>query len=232
MTAMTWGSKPMTNTIKMGEWTSRNPSYFGCENQGTSVLTHRHMLRNKFLFTVFGWTPKKQRALNRPMTWWVTKKSFPIIIFIHIFPNLVTSPEFPRRSETARRQLMNILYVIHRYQVGGARLGTISCGSVWRRGKGTQNSIGFNLMIMFAIDTTFKSLSLYICICTLDNIGAISRICSHTHASYSCYNQLSGCETSVPRCLWIADDHPISCRISGTLRGLSWISSFEHLICT
>ena len=69
--AMTWGSKPMKNTIFWG-MNIQKSQLFWCENQGTRVLTHRHMVRNKFLFTFFCWTPKKQRALSRPMTWWVT----------------------------------------------------------------------------------------------------------------------------------------------------------------
>ena len=137
--AMTWGSKPMKHTI-FGGMNIQKSQLFWCENQGTRVLTHRHMLRNKFLFTFFWLDPQKTEG-TEPANDMVGDLRVFQSFFIHIFPNLMISPEFPRRSETSRRQLMNILYVIHRYQVGRVRPGTISCGSVWRRGTGTQNSI-------------------------------------------------------------------------------------------
>ena len=40
---LTWGLINTYGNLLVGEWTTRNPSYFGFELQGTGVLTHSHI---------------------------------------------------------------------------------------------------------------------------------------------------------------------------------------------
>ena len=133
---MTWRSKPMKNTI-FGGMNIQRSQLFWCENQGTRVLTHRHMVRNKFLFTFFLVGPPKNRG-HWTGQWhggWL--KSFPIIFHPH-FPEL---GEFSRITTSVVGRFLKHLAgnwwtscmwsTAIRFLAGYVRgPGIISCGSV------------------------------------------------------------------------------------------------------